>query len=240
MSTGHLWSGRYALKGSHHFGIFWVTKTLKDLPLHGPKWQAVWSIFFWLPGFIAHLQHISNVSKEISPHPTQNERTHEQQDNPQNFPNRWKEIPEQWPLRPGYGMEYYPCSYIEMRIIKPSQVVPMNQSGFHGMSLVFFFSPFKKGPSFWGIPSWNIFSEVLNSSHPNIQPTWSGQIIAPTHEVAHQKVAFWKGTPLISRKCSLVKHHNLARLDAEISRKVYSHIPREPEGDPSHSANLHG
>ena len=138
-------------------------------------------------------------------------------------------------------MEYYPCSYIEMRIIKPSQVVPMNQSGFHGMSLVGCFFTFQKRPIILGYPFLEHFFrsvEFKSSQHPT-HLIWSNYS-AHTRGHTHQKVAFWKGTPLISRKCSLVKHYNLARLDAEISRKVYSHIPREPEGDPSHSANLHG
>ena len=41
----------------------------------------------------------------------------------------------------------------------------------------------------------------------------SGQIIAPSHGFSPQKVAFWKGNPLISRKSWLVKYCNLARWD---------------------------
>ena len=43
----------------------------------------------------------------------------------------------------------------------------------------------------------------------------SGQIIATSHDLGPQKVAFWKGngTPAISGKSSLVKYYNLARLN---------------------------
>ena len=39
----------------------------------------------------------------------------------------------------------------------------------------------------------------------------SGQIIATSHDLGPQKVAFWKGNPLISGKSRLVKYYNLAR-----------------------------
>ena len=40
----------------------------------------------------------------------------------------------------------------------------------------------------------------------------TGQIIATSHDLGPQKVAFWKGNPLISAKSRLVKYYNLARL----------------------------
>ncbi len=41
----------------------------------------------------------------------------------------------------------------------------------------------------------------------------SGQIIATSTTIFFQKVAFWKGNPLISGKSRLVKYYNLARLN---------------------------
>ena len=35
----------------------------------------------------------------------------------------------------------------------------------------------------------------------------TGQIIATSHDLGHQKVAFWKGIPLISGKSRLVKYY---------------------------------
>ena len=39
----------------------------------------------------------------------------------------------------------------------------------------------------------------------------SGQIIATSHDLGPQKVAVWKGNPLISGKSRLVKHYTSAR-----------------------------
>ena len=44
-----------------------------------------------------------------------------------------------------------------------------------------------------------------------------GQIIATSHDLGPQEVAFWKGIPLISGKSRLVKYYNLARF-IEMSR----------------------
>ena len=72
----------------------------------------------------------------------------------------------------------------------------------NGKSLYIYISPIYSG----------YFNGFFSSPrYPKVEHNKSGEIIATSPDLGPQKVAFWKGHPLISGKSRLVKYFNLAR-----------------------------